>query len=94
MSYELIGKIYKVFDTVTKSDFQSREFVVKTDGEYPQYVKLQTVKDNCEKINPGHEGQSIKVWFDLRGREWSGKFFTNLNAWKFEIAEGKTDLPF
>ena len=26
----------------------------------------------------------MKVHFDLRGREWQGKYFTNLNAWKVE----------
>ena len=28
----------------------------------------------------------IKVHFDLRGREWNGKYFTNLNAWRIEAA--------
>ncbi len=29
----------------------------------------------------------IKVHFDLRGREWNGKFFTNLNAWRIESVQ-------
>ena len=35
--------------------------------------------------------QNIKVYFDLRGREWNEKFFTNLNAWKIETADGATN---
>ena len=26
----------------------------------------------------------MKVYFDLRGREWNEKYFTNLNAWRVE----------
>jgi len=29
----------------------------------------------------------MKVHFDLRGREWNGKYFTNLNAWRLEKGE-------
>ena len=35
-------------------------------------------------LDPFDEGQDMKVHFDLRGREWNGKYFTNLNAWKLE----------
>ena len=28
--------------------------------------------------------------FDLRGREWNEKYFTNLNAWRIEAADGST----
>ena len=26
----------------------------------------------------------MKVYFDLRGREWQGKYSTNLQAWRVE----------
>lgn len=32
------------------------------------------------------EGDRVKVSFDLRGREWNGKYLTNLNAWRMERA--------
>ena len=32
----------------------------------------------------------VKVAFDLRGREWNGKYLTNLNAWKVDRAAGGT----
>jgi hypothetical protein len=37
-------------------------------------------------IDPFNEGDQLKVYFDLRGREWNEKYFTNLNAWKIENA--------
>ncbi len=92
MSYEVEGKLHKKFDTEQKSGtFQTREFVVIVEqGQFPQYVKFQLVQDRCEIIDNVNEGSDIKVYFDLRGREWQGKYFTNLQAWRVESAGGET----
>lgn len=85
MAYELTGKLHKVFDTEQKTDtFKVRDFVVETDGEYPQMVKFQCSQDRCGVVDQFSEGDVVKVSFDLRGREWQGKYFTNLNAWRVE----------
>ena len=86
MSYELEGKLHKKFDTESKTPtFQARDFVVElNNGNYPQYIRLQLTQDRCSIIDSVEEGETIKVHFDLRGREWNGKYFTNLNAWKVE----------
>lgn len=86
MTYEAIGKLYRKFATESKSPtFQTREFVIETnDNNYQQYIKFQLTQDKCALIDSLNEGEEIKVHFDLRGREWNEKFFTNLNAWKVE----------
>lgn len=88
-SFEIEGKLHKVFETESKtSSFQAREFVIEvTDGNYPQFVKFQLVQDRCALVDGYAEGEMIKVHFDLRGREWQGKYFTNLNAWRVEKAQ-------
>jgi len=89
MSFEVEGKLHKKFDTESKTEtFQARDFVIETEGNYPQLVKFQLVQDRCALIDPFEEGQMIKVHFDLRGREWNGKYFTNLNAWRLEQVGG------
>lgn len=85
MTFEIEGVLHKVYDTESKSSsFQTREFVITTEGTYPQFVKFQLTQDKCGIIDGYKEGEKIKVFFDLRGREWQGKYFTNLNAWKLE----------
>jgi len=85
MSYELEGILHKVYEVVSKSaTFQTREFVVKTDGQYPQFIKFQCTQDRVGIIDGHNEGETLKVYFDLRGREWNEKYFTNLNAWRVE----------
>lgn len=90
MSFETEGSIHKIFDTQSKSDtFQTREFVIKQDGNYPQFIKFQLTQDRCDLVNNYGEGDRVKVSFDLRGREWNEKYFTNLNAWRIDKVQAE-----
>jgi hypothetical protein len=89
MSFEIEGVLHKIFPTEQKTEsFRTREFVIVFEqGAYPQYIKFQLVQDRCDLIDTYQEGAKIKVHFDLRGREWNEKFFTNLSAWRIEAIE-------
>jgi len=88
MGYKAEGKIVKIFDTEQKTaSFSAREFVIEVeDGQYPQMVKFQLVQDKCALVDDYNEGDKIEVEFDLRGREWNDKYFTNLQAWRITKA--------
>lgn len=87
MSFDLQGKIIKIDDVQTfNSGFTKREFVVKTDENYPQDIKFELVKDKTSLIEKFQLGDDVKVSFDVRGSEWNGKYFVNLNAWRIESA--------
>lgn len=85
-SFEITGKLFKKFETEQKTQsFSAREFVLEVnDNNYMQLIKFQLTQDRCGLLDPYDEGSEVKVFFDLRGREWNGKYFTNLNAWKLE----------
>lgn len=85
MSYEVKGKLKVKFDTQTfSSGFQKREFIVTTNETYPQDIKLELVKDKCSLIDKFNIGQSVNVFFNLRGSEYNGKYYVSLAAWKIE----------
>lgn len=94
-SFEITGKLIKKFNIESKTQtFQTREFVIEVmDGNYPQFIKFQLTQDRCGLIENFEEGQQVKVHFDLRGREWQGKYFTNLNAWRIEAATEGSEPP-
>ncbi len=91
MAFEVEGKLHKMFPTEQRSSsFQTREFVLEIpDGNYPQLIKFQAVQERCGILDNFKEGDAIKVSFDLRGREWNGKYLTNLNAWRVDKATGE-----
>ena len=88
LMYELSGTVKQIFEEKTfGSGFNVREFVVTTEADkYPQDICLQCVKEKVEMVNQLKEGEKVKVSFDLRGREYQGRYFVNLNAWKVEAA--------
>ncbi len=94
MAYKAEGKLHKIFPTEQKTEkFSAREFVLEVqDGQYPQMVKFQLVQEKCALMDDYNEGDQIEVDFDLRGREWNDKYFTNLQAWRIgTVGEGGGD---
>lgn len=89
MAFQVAGKLHKVFETEQKTEkFRAREFVIEVvDGNYPQMIKFQLTQDKCEMIDDYNDGDEINVHFNLRGREWNDRFFTNLDAWRVESAD-------
>jgi hypothetical protein len=82
--YEATGTIKVIFDTQTfPSGFTKREFVVTTgDSQYPQDIKFELIKDKCSWLDNFQQGQDVTVSFDIRGNEFKGKYYVNLNCWK------------
>ncbi len=85
-SFELEGTV-KVIEDVQSfaSGFTKREFVVEVeDGKFPQSIKFECVKEKTALVDGFEVGDPVKVYFDIRGNEYKGKYYVNLNAWKLE----------
>jgi hypothetical protein len=87
MENKLTGKIKLINETQTwDSGFSKREFVLTTQEQYPQDVKLELVKDKCSLIDKFKVGTNIDVSFNVRGNEYNGKYYVSLQAWKINEA--------
>ena len=86
MSYELTGTVKEIFDTQTfASGFNKRAFVVTSEADkYPQDIQFECLKERIELVDKLSKGDKVNVSFDINGREWNGKYFVNLVAWKIE----------
>ena len=84
------GKIKKIFDQQDfPSGFYKRDFVITTEDQYPQDVKFTATKERTEQIAKYNEGDAVLVKFDIRGREYNGNFYVDLNAWRVEPGQGE-----
>jgi hypothetical protein len=63
-----------------------REFVLSIGDKYPQLVQFQAVNERVMFLENAAPGMECEVKFDLRGREYNGKFYVSLNAWDIRIA--------
>jgi hypothetical protein len=69
---------------VISDKFSVREFVITTADKYPQEVIFQTVNDKMDIIAPYGQGQEVTVSFNVRGREYNGKYYNTLDAYKVQ----------
>ena len=90
MAYDLTGKVKVIHDAQTfASGFTKREFVVTVaDGKYPQDICLECVQDKVSLLDSLQIGQEVTATFDIRGREYNGRYFNNLQAWRVQPAGG------
>jgi hypothetical protein len=89
---------------VISDKFSVREFVVTTpDAKYPQDILFQTVNDRMDVLESLGVGQVVEVSYNVRGREFNGRYYNTLDAWKVQVIGGQTvptlsdeslDLPF
>ena len=86
MSYELTGKVKLLQDAQTfGSGFEKREIIVTVEDEkYPQDINLEFVQDRVPLLDGIAPGQEVTITFDIRGREYNGRYFNNLVGWKIQ----------
>lgn len=90
--FKITGKLINVGDTETvgAKGFKKRTFVIRTDDKFPQEVPFELPGEEKTRLIDGFALDSdVTVHFNLRGREWNGKWFGSLEAWRIE-GEKKT----
>jgi len=95
---ELAGKIVQVLDIVTgegkNGQWKKQDFILELPGQYQRKVCITLFGDKIEQFNV-QAGQEAKVEIDIESREYNGRWFTNVKAWKVETnsAEGSDSIP-
>jgi hypothetical protein len=71
--------------------FRKRDFVIQDNSsQYPQMITFQLAQDRCNLVDSANLGDEIRVFFNLKGREWKSpqgetKYFNTIEAWKIEL---------
>lgn len=96
----LQGKVYKVGEVQQISEkFKKREIVIKTEGDYPQFIGCQLTQDKCILGDDLNVGDEIDASINLRGREWTSpkdgvvKYFNTIEIWKLETIQIEQPAP-
>ena len=91
---EIQGRIKKVFatETVGQNGFEKRDLVITTEEQYPQTIIIQFTQQRCDLLNNLQVGQNVKVYINIRGREWTNpqgetKYFNTIEGWKIEVIQ-------
>lgn len=103
---EVTGKITKILElqtgtTAAGTEWKKQCFILETTEQYNNLYCFEIFGaekvDNFLKYNKVEN--VVKVDFNVNTKEWQGKYFTSLSAWKVFKAEAveekpEADLPF
>lgn len=86
---EIVGRLKMIGNTesVGANALQKRSFVISVETQYPYEIAFDLLKEKTTVIDQFQVGQNIKVSFDVRSREYNGKWYTNASAWRVEHAD-------
>lgn len=76
--------------TGKNGEWKKQEFIIETDGQYPKKICISLWGD---KVGTIQSGQIVDVQIDAESREYNGRWYTELKAWKFDIVGGNTGQP-
>jgi hypothetical protein len=112
MSLKINGKIVSILPIETGTSKAGKEwkkmnFVVDTGAQYNPEVCFQIFGGDKagEFLATNEEGDVITVYFNVSSREFNGKYYHNIDAWKWETLQNEApgqpdpvneeeDLPF
>ena len=70
----------------TGEQWQSREYVIETQEQFPKKMCFEVFgTDKLKEFNI-RNNDLIKVHFDITAREYNGKWYNSIRAWKVEHA--------
>ena len=88
---EIIGKLLQKLPLQsgigrTGNSWQKQEFVIETIEQYPKKVCANLWGDKLDMLDTVNIGDTVKVSFSIESREFNGKWYTDIKAWKIEPA--------
>jgi hypothetical protein len=89
MSLQVKGNIQQILKPesgVSRAgkEWKKQEFVIETREQFPRKVCFTLFNDKASLIDGLSTGEEVEVSFNVESREYNGKWFHNLNAWKID----------
>ena len=83
---DITGKIIAVLPTrsgtsAKGTQWSSQTAVIETHEQYPKKVAFDVLGEKITEFNL-QVGEEVTVSFDINAREFNGKWFNSVNAWK------------
>jgi hypothetical protein len=77
--------------TGKNGQWKKQDIIVETDATYPKKICVSIWGDKIDasQLQPGNQ---LKIDFDVESREFNGRWYTDIKAWKIETAVGSQSV--
>src|SRR5829696_5396628 len=90
---QIVGKLIQLLPLQTgqgkNGQWKKQEIILETEGQYPKKVCIAIWGDKADEKTL-QVGNTLKIDFDVESREYNGRWYTDVKAWKVEAAGGTT----
>ena len=96
---EISGKIIQVLPEqggVSKTsgkEWKLQAYVLETQEQYPRKVHFEVFGEDRIKANPCQLDDIVTVSFDIESREFNGRWYTSIRAWKIQQGVVEAGAP-
>lgn len=73
-------------------EWKKQDIIVETDGQYPKKICLSVWGDKI-KEDILQVGAKLQFSLEIESREYNGKWYTDVKAWKVESVLNNSDSP-
>ena len=90
MDLKVTGTVKQILDVESgeskNGPWKKRDFILETPGKFPRQVCITQWGDQIDQSNI-ETGETITAFIDLQSREYKGRWYTDVKAWKIEKGE-------
>lgn len=102
MSLEVKGQLQQILPIQSGTskagkEWSKQEFVIETEEQFPKKVCFTLFGDKVSLLNGISVGDQVEVSFNVESREFSGRWYHNINAWRINPVQpeaGNNSAPF
>lgn len=84
------GKLVQVLDpqegTSTRGAWKKQDFILETTDQYPKKICIGCWNEKTDELRNYQPNDSLKVAVNIESREYNGRWYTDIKAWKIEGA--------
>ena len=85
LTLEISGKIIELLELKSgqsaNGEWRKQEYVLEIESQYPKKICFMAWGDKIDQFNI-QQGETIEVSIDLESREYNGRWYTDVKAWK------------
>ncbi len=94
---ELVGKVVQLGTLIEGSSprgpWKKQELIIETIEQYPKKICLICWNERVNEANGFFVGQTIKAQISIESREFNGKWYTDVRAFRFDLDQPEMQQP-
>ncbi|MDT8368187.1 MAG: DUF3127 domain-containing protein [Longimicrobiales bacterium] len=96
MDLKLTGKVVQILEEQSgqgkNGPWRKQDFILETEGQYPKQVCITQWGDNIDTFGV-QEGEALTASIDIASREYNGRWYTDVKAWRVERPQAGGEAP-